>query len=164
MKKLLLVLLLWSWTTGSLSAQTNTPCQSETHSQFDFWVGEWSVYKTGTDTLLGTNSIRRILGGCVVEENWRGATGFEGKSFNTWNAVDSTWNQVWVDVSGATYHFSGTFQDGVMQLYGKAPNGTLFDMRYTPDPRAETVRQVWKASQDNGATWQVIFDGTYHKK
>lgn len=164
MKKLLLVLCLCSWAMLSLTAQNNSPCQSEAHSQFDFWVGEWSVYKTGTDTLVGKSSIQRILNGCVVEENWYGATGFEGKSFNTWNGVDSTWNQVWVDVSGATHHFSGMLEGNMMQLYGTAPNETRFDMRYIPDPTSGTVRQIWKSSQNNGKTWQVIFDGTYRKK
>lgn len=37
-------------------------------------------------------------------------------------------------------------------------------MRYTPDPGAGTVRQVWKPSQDKGATWQVVLDGTYRQK
>ena len=144
------------------------PCSSDAHSQFDFWVGEWEVFHATADTLVGRNTIKRILNGCVIEENWKGATGFEGKSFNTYNAADSTWRQVWVDVSGATYHFKGRYADKVMQMYGETTgsNGqtAYFDMSYTFDPTANTVRQVWKLSQDNKASWATIFDGIYRRK
>ena len=144
------------------------PCESAVHDQFDFWVGDWQVFKTGTDTIVGQNQINRILNGCVVEENWTGANGSAGKSFNTYNAQDSTWNQVWVDGGGNTYHFKGHFKDNVMQMLGDTTDGQgrpiHFDMSYTFDPKKETVRQVWKLSTDAGANWQVIFDGTYKKK
>ena len=152
----------------TLSAQNQQPCGTEAHRQFDFWIGEWTVYKTGTDTVAGHNSVRQILESCVMEENWTSATGWQGKSFNTYNPVDSTWNQVWVDQSGATYHFSGRREGDVMQLYGEttSPKGEpiLFDFSFRYDPEKDTVRQLWKMSKDEGGSWQVIFDGMYVKK
>ena len=149
----------------ALSAQNQQPCGTEAHRQFDFWIGEWAVYKTGTDTLAGRNAVRQILGSCVIEENWTSASGWQGKSFNTYNPVDSAWNQVWVDQSGATYHFSGRREGNVMQLYGETTTqkdeALLFDMAYHHDPEKDTVRQVWKMSKDEGGHWKVIFDGTY---
>jgi len=150
-----------------LSAQTQAPCSTDAHRQFDFWVGEWDVYHTTADTIVGANVIKSILNGCVVEENWTGGTGFVGKSFNTYNPVDSTWNQVWVDGSGATYHFSGKYQDGQMALKGASTTArgkVLFTLTFQPDRVADTVRQVWKMSTDNGAKWQTLFDGTYRRK
>lgn len=142
-------------------------CDSEAHHQFDFWVGEWNVYKTGTDTLVGHNAVRRILGGCVIEENWVGATGFEGKSFNTYNPQDSTWNQVWVDQSGATYHFSGRREGNSMRLKGdtfsRKGEPIQFTLEFHFDPKEGTVRQVWRMSKDEGGSWQVIFDGEYRR-
>ena len=90
---------------------SQTPCSSEAHRQFDFWVGEWNVYHAKEDTLVGKNHIKLLLNDCVIEENWTGGSGFQGKSFNTYNAQDSTWNQVWVDVAGNTYHFKGKYKD-----------------------------------------------------
>lgn len=152
----------------TLSAQNQQPCSTEAHRQFDFWIGEWTVYKTGTDTLAGHNSVRQILGSCVIEENWTSATGWQGKSFNTYNPADSTWNQVWVDQSGATYHFSGRREGNVMQLYGEATSqkgeNILFDFSFHYDPEKDTIRQLWKMSKDEGSNWQVIFDGTYVKE
>ncbi len=151
----------------NLSAQATLPCQSSAHNQFDFWVGEWNVFHTQADTIVGQNQIRKTLNGCVIEEHWTGASGFEGKSFNTYNPADSTWNQVWVDVSGSTYHFTGKYTDNVMVMQGKTAfkgKSVLFDMSYTFDPEAGTVRQIWKSSGDAGANWKVIFDGIYRKK
>lgn len=162
-KVLTIAFLLFS---SALMAQS--PCSSLAHSEFDFWLGEWEVYHTQADTLVGRNHIKKILNNCVVEENWTGASGFQGKSFNTYNPVDSTWNQVWVDMGGSTYHFTGRFKENVMQMYGETTNaqGKLvkLDMAYFFDKEKDTVRQVWKMSQDKGESWNVVFDGIYRKK
>ena len=119
------------------------------------------------DTIVGQNTIEKILNGCVVQENWTGSTGFKGKSFNTFNSNDATWNQVWVDVSGATYHFKGRLEDGAMVMKGNTLNNDrtiLFEMSYTPDKKTGHVRQLWKQSSDKGETWNTIFDGIYKKQ
>lgn len=150
-----------------LNAQAPTPCSGEGYQQFDFWVGEWDVFSTSADTLVGQSKINKILNGCVIEENWTGGTGFKGKSFNTYNSLDSTWNQVWVDVSGATYHFSGQYQDNKMSLKGETANKkgkALFTLTFENNQIDKTVRQVWKMSTDEGENWNVLFDGTYRPK
>ncbi len=73
------------------SAQQNKACDTPAHHQFDFWPGDWTVYHTRADTIVGYNSIRSILNGCVLEENWTGKSGFKGKSFNTYHPADSSW-------------------------------------------------------------------------
>lgn len=153
----------------SLAFGQPSACSGPEYRQFDFWVGEWDVYHPAADTIVGHNHIKNILNGCVIEENWTGASGFQGKSFNTYNPVDATWNQVWVDVSGSTYHFKGTFANGVMLMKGETINPqngqkVLFEMSYTPNEETQTVRQLWKSSADEGATWNTIFDGVYRKR
>lgn len=145
------------------------PCSDPAYRQFDFWVGEWDVYHPTADTALGYNHIKNILNGCVIEENWHGSTGWQGKSFNTYNPVDSTWNQVWVDQSGNTYHFKGRYDDNVMKMKGQTTNRNtgqpvLFEMTYTYDPEKQSVRQIWRSSNDEGDNWNTIFDGIYKKK
>lgn len=146
------------------------PCSAPEYRQFDFWVGDWEVFRPGTDTMVGTNHIKNILNGCVIEENWTGGGGnFQGKSFNTYNPVDSTWNQVWVDTGGNTYHFKGKYADNVMLMKGETISRRTgkkvhFEMSYTHDPEKDTVRQIWKTSADAGETWNTIFDGLYRKK
>lgn len=146
-------------------AQTSSPCEAEAYRQFDFWVGKWTVYKTGTDTIAGYSHIKNILGSCVIEENWKSnRSAFEGKSFNTYNPQDSTWNQVWVDNTGNTYHFKGKYEDNLMDMYGQSTaNGQTshFNMSFTYNEKEKTIRQVWKLSTDEQKNWRVIFDGTY---
>lgn len=151
-----------------MMAQNQSPCADEAHQEFSFWVGEWTVYKTGTDTIAGYSHIKNILGSCVIEENWKSTNSpYEGKSFNTYAPQDSTWNQVWVDNSGATYHFKGKYANQVMDMYGETSTkkGVLtFNMSFTYNEKEDTVRQVWKSSTDGGKSWRIAFDGTYKKK
>jgi len=64
---------------GSAAAQQKQPaCTATQHRQFDFWLGDWTVTdSTGTST-LGTNSITREEGGCLVHEHWTDADGSTG--------------------------------------------------------------------------------------
>lgn len=143
----------------------NGPCTSAAHGQFDFWIGSWNVF-TPDGKPAGHNTITRILDGCVVFENWKSAgSAFAGQSFNTWDPVAQTWNQTWVDTSGATIYFSGTRVDNVMTLSGERSDseGKLFDrMSYTINSDG-TVRQHWQQSRD-GKDWKTVFDGLYRKQ
>jgi hypothetical protein len=61
-----------------LAASTHSPepCSDPAQKQFDFWVGEWDLTWPGDksdETAHGTNSIKRILDGCIVEETFSGA-------------------------------------------------------------------------------------------
>src|ERR1700722_1080036 len=75
----------------SFAQQSSTPapqpnaCLLPEQKQFDFWVGEWDLtWPAAKEGQLdhGTNSIRRVLDGCVVEENFSaGSAGhLRGKS------------------------------------------------------------------------------------
>jgi hypothetical protein len=154
------------------SAQTSTaaaaqPCRSsEAYRQLDFWVGEWEVHGPKGKT-VGTSSVQLILNDCVVFENWTGAGGSTGKSFNLYNAQTHLWKQVWVDNQGNMLEFKGEFRDGAMRYSGEslAQNGKAVLDRLTFFPLAEgRVRQLWEQSPDQGKTWNTVFDGTYIKK
>ena len=46
-------------------------CAEAEQKQFDFWVGEWELTWPGQkpgETGRGGNSIKIVMGGCVVEE------------------------------------------------------------------------------------------------
>lgn len=140
-------------------------CADPAHAQFDFWIGEWKVTRPD-GTPAGTNRIEKILGGCVVFENWSSATsGYEGKSFNTYDPLSGKWNQVWVDTSGATLHFSGERRGEVMDMKGtqQTAEGPLqHRMSYTVNADG-TIRQLWQQSR-NGKDWETLFDGIYRRK
>jgi hypothetical protein len=156
----------------SIFAQTQSranasPCTTRAeHRQFDFWIGEWNV-ETPQGQRAGTNSIQRILDGCVIFENWTGAGGMSGKSFNFYNPAKARWQQTWVDDKGNVLELAGQFKDGAMRLEGEslAANRNKVMNRLTFFPLSpDRVRQLWEQSSDGGKTWSVAFDGAYIKK
>lgn len=130
---------------------------------FDFWVGKWDVTANGQPA--GTNDVRSILGDCVVFENWTGASGLEGKSFNYYDPGEGRWNQVWVDDTGSVIEFSGEVRDGNMHYTATTRNpatGAETLHRLTFFQNADgSVRQLWEQSSDEGQSWAVVFDGHY---
>ncbi len=150
---------------SSVAAQTAAPpagCEDAVHRQFDFWAGQWAVTGAANGNVAGSNTIEIILGGCVLQENWSGAGGTDGKSFNYFD--DGQWRQLWLDSSGNALELAGNLEEGSMVLRGESPardGGTAqHEIRY--EPREDgTVRQTWRASRDGGKNWNVLFDGIY---
>ena len=142
------------------------PCEQEEHSQFDFWLGKWTVYSVDGEK-QGTNHLQKIMGSCALQENWTSAVGStRGTSFNFYSPVRQSWNQVWIDNSGGQLFLEGKFKDGQMQLKG---NRTTRDGKNVVDRITWTpledgrVRQHWENSEDKGRNWSVVFDGYYQK-
>lgn len=148
------------------SAQAPQPCREAAHRQLDFWVGEWEVQGPKGKT-AGVSTVQLILNNCVVFENWTGASGYTGKSFNLYDARERKWKQFWVDDRGGMLEFTGEFRDGAMRYEGQsiAQDGRPVTDRLTFFPLAEgRVRQLWEQSPDKGKTWNTVFDGTYIRK
>ncbi len=149
-----------------LTAAAQTPsndaaprCLSAEHRQFDFWLGEWDVAQGGK--AAGRNSIRSILNGCAISEEWSGAGGFQGNSLNFYNADTKRWHQTWIDSQGQSLALSGQFEAGSMTLQS-APVDTLprHKISWTPMPD-KSVRQLWQVQDAPGADWKTLFDGKY---
>jgi hypothetical protein len=143
------------------------PCVYRPESRsFDFWVGDWDVTNGGAPA--GESHVERILGDCVVFENWSGANGFTGKSFNFYDAAKKRWQQTWVDNVGGLMEFQGEAKDGNIYFAGESvPPGQTAPVRnrmaFFPKGPDE-VRQLIEQSKDGGETWAVTFDGTYRRK
>lgn len=131
--------------------------------EFDFWIGEWDVYKSGTDTLVGQSVIQSIIDSMAIQENYHAVGGsYEGKSLNKYNPFSARWEQFWVDNTGLTLHIGGGYADGKMIMGSEA--GTLSNRITWHNNPDGTVRQVWEQSTDKGENWQLVFDGTYKRK
>ena len=154
-----------------LSAQmeiNRAPCQlgnpASPYRQFDFWLGEWNVFDQAGNP-VGTSRIERILGECVLLENWKGLGGGEGKSFNTWNPGQKRWEQYWVD--GVPIFFEGHLKDGEMRFRsdGVTRTGARKFRRLTFSKLSGgRVRQFSEASPDDGRSWAPESDFVYVPK
>src|SRR6201997_1467088 len=93
------------------------PCLLPQQQQFEFWVGDWDVSWPGakpSETGHGTNRITRVLGGCVVQENFSGGETMHlrGTSVSIFDSRTGNWKQTWVDNEGGYLDFIGEFKDG----------------------------------------------------
>lgn len=145
------------------------PCAEDPHYRaFDFWVGEWQVFNAQNQP-AGQSSIQRILGDCVILENWTDFFGNQGKSFNTYHAATQKWHQTWVDDKGRfTEYRNGAIEKDRMQVTTDdeiRPDGTKVRRRMTfTRISAHEVRQFGEQSVDGGQTWTTSFDLYYRRK
>ncbi len=145
------------------------PCAyAPEHRQFDFWIGDWDVTSSGA--LAGESHVERMLGDCVIYENWTGSQGVTGKSFNIWDSTTKEWRQTWVDSSGTLTEYHGRFVDGTMAYLAESlipgPDGKLTktQQKMTFFDQKGTVRQLGENSTDGGKTWSVAYDLLYTRK
>ncbi len=146
------------------------PCAYRSESrQFDFWIGEWDVFDpTRGMGRAGSSRIERILGQCVLLENWTGALGGSGKSFNLWNPDTGCWQQTWVDDSGRATYYDRSRIEGASIVFladAKGPGGAPLLLRLTFTPLGpDEVRQWGENSSDGGATWTTAYDLLYRRR
>lgn len=153
---------------SELNAQTQkAPCDAEKYQEFNFWVGDWNVYDT-QNKLIGTNKILKMQSNCVMQENWESKTSpNKGTSYNYYNGVDDSWNQLWVDNGGYSLILKGKLVDGKMILSSapaKGKNGDYINrVTWTPN-KDGSVTQVWDYLDTKGKIIQEAFRGIYKKK
>ena len=152
---------------ASLQAQNDCPCCTDAHRQFDFWVGDWIV-RDSQGNPLGENRITKREKGCLLMEQWKGAQGGTGTSYNYFDAIDSTWNQLWIDSNGGVLKLKGHFKSGSMILKSTLQKGSGADqfynlIRWTPNEDG-SVSQLWQIFDEHHKLLQTLFSGTYHRK
>ncbi len=167
---LVLILFLLA-TNGVLFAQANNNCSSPEAKQFDFWVGDWKAEWKNDDgsTATGSNTIRKILGGCVVEENFNGnpAISLIGRSLSLYNSRRNIWQQTWVDNEGSYLDFTGNFENGKMTLSRDAitPKGKTIQQRMVfYNIEKNKFDWDWEISKDDGKNWELKWRIHYTRK
>ena len=147
-----------------------TPCASEEHSAFDFWVGEWDVYPNGRDTKVADSKIEKLYSDCAIRENWMPLRGGGGGSLSNLDPDTGRWHQTWIGGGPGRVEFEGgTAGESTMVLVGYWPNvngpGQHAKVRMTYTVQDDgAVRQHGEASTDHGLTWTNSFDFIYRRK
>ncbi|HYM76689.1 MAG TPA: hypothetical protein VE377_11985 [Candidatus Dormibacteraeota bacterium] len=147
------------------------PCAAPQQKQFDFWVGEWNLTWPGEkpgETGHGTNSIKRTMDGCVVQENFSGddSMHLRGTSVSTFDTNSSRWKQTWVDNEGGYLDFTGEFKNGQMILQREAVrNGVKILQRMVwKNITPNEFDWSWEDSRDGGKTWEVNWPIHYKRR
>lgn len=152
--------------TAAQQGQALPTCDSEQHRQFDFWVGDWEVMNPRGQK-VGENNVTLIQNGCALHEDWHGAGGGTGESFNIYDRTRDVWHQTWVSGIGMLLELEGGLNDdGAMVLRGQSitRQGTVQERVTWSKESDGRVRQLWERSSDGGSTWAVVFDGMYVRK
>ena len=143
-----------------------TACDADEYRALDFWVGEWEVYRNGSDTLVARSRIEKLYGGCAIRENWMPLRGAGGGSLSGYDPATGRWHQTWFGSAPGPVFFEGGAADGRVVLTGRwpgsGPDGEDGLTRMTYSPAADgAVRQHGEFSADHGLTWVTTFDLLY---
>jgi hypothetical protein len=115
-------------------------------SAFDFWLGRW-VVTDPSDGSTGRNTVRRVLGGQVIEESFSfpGPDGkpYRGRSHSAF-VEGRGWCQTWVDSTGLYLDFVGGPVAGGMRLERQAVVAGV----------PVTQRMEWSSITAESLVWQ----------
>lgn len=161
-----------AWASGQQAAAPPNPCAASQQQQLSFWVGEWDLSWPGNqanEVQHGTNSVRRVLDSCVVEENFSGGADIplRGMSFSLFDTKAAKWKQTWVDNEGTYLDFVGEFKDGQMILSREVtrPDGTKALQRMVyKNIQPDEFDWSWEGSKDGGKTWTVVWPVHYKRR
>jgi hypothetical protein len=138
--------------------------------EFDFWIGDWTAFVTGTSNIAGYSRIDMASGGCMILENWTsaGAMPFNGKSINFIDASTGKWKQIWIGSNspGISEFLNGSYRDGAMrfEFEESIQDGKKQSVRFIfHNEGPDQVRQHHMTSADNGKTWSTTYDFTYKR-
>ena len=168
---LLLLILVSSGLAQQSNPPSPNPCTTAQQKQLDFWVGEWDLSWPGDKAGQidhGTNTIKRILDGCVVQENFSAQTSghLRGTSVSIFDSNASKWKQTWVDNEGGYLDFVGEFKDGQMILQREAvrQGQKILQRMVFKNITVNELDWSWESSPDGGKTWQVQWPIHYKRK
>lgn len=139
------------------------PCSIPEHHQFDFWIGDWDAFETGSSSPVARTQVDRILDGCVLREDYQDSSGHHGQSFTIYDASRKVWHQTWVTNRGELLILEGRLEGNDMVLSGldRTAEGKERLVRGTWRPIGGGVREFAARSLDSGKTWKEWFDITF---
>ena len=158
-----------------LAFGANAHAQSDNKTEwYRFWVGSWDLtwQDTNGQEGKGTNVVREVLDGTVIEENFEAIagsqTGYKGKSLSILSQPNGVWRQVWVDNQGGYIEFTGR-KDGDRYYFETevttTPAGAQVQSRMVfYDITENSLTWDWERTQDGGDTWILNWRIHYTKQ
>lgn len=153
-------------------SQPSPPCSQPEHSAFDFWLGTWELSWPAEqmggrpgERGSGTNRVERVLGGCVIEENFSVSDGsFRGHSVSVYDAGAGVWRQTWVDSSAGYIALTGRFENDRMILSTepvKRDDQVVVSRMVFRDIEPGSLSWDWQGSRDGGESWTDLWNIEY---
>lgn len=143
------------------AAEHASACSAPVYRQFDFFAGDWDTYDVQAQgKVVARNTVKIVLDGCVIHEDYRQNDGLHGESYSLYDAARKVWHQSWVTNHGGLLLLDGGMQGGRMVFEGverKAgkPDALVRAVWYR---QGDGVRETAERSLDGGKTWKTDFD------
>jgi len=151
-------------TNGLAATGANSCAANPANRQFDYWLGNWKIGSAGSPR-NAHSTVTLSLDKCLVIENWVGGAGHHGQNMFGYSADDKSWYGMFADNEGRVHVFtSGKVSDGAAEFEGtsRGPNdNSVLNRVKVTRLDANKVEQTWEKSNDNGATWNLVFRGEY---
>jgi hypothetical protein len=151
---------------GFAATDSDSCATNSENRQLDYWLGNWTI---GADGSSGNahSTVTLSLDKCLLVENWDGGRGHYGQNVFGYSADDKSWYGMFADNEGRVHLFtSGKVSAGSAEFEGtsRGPKGEsvlnrVKVIRLNPNK----VEQSWEKSNDNGATWDLVFRGEYSR-
>lgn len=162
----LLILVSYSSVFAQETTNDKCACCTETHEDFDFWIGDWTVYDSD-GKIIGTNSIQKEYDNCVLREQWESTGTTRGTSYNYYNTTDKTWNQVWIDSNGFSLELKGNYDVDKMVLRSdllSSEKGKFYHQITWINNGDGSVTQIWDVLSEKLEKTNELFKGLYKKR
>lgn len=134
------------------------------HTDFSFWVGDWDL-ETKVGQRVGRTSVVLQHNGFALTETWRLEGGRRGTTLTFYDPREDVWKQTLVSNKGRINYLTGRFEDGTMLLSGdfvtRDGQHGLRKIWMTPKGADQTVEYRVSESRDDGASWDVVFEGRW---
>lgn len=134
--------------------------------RLDFWVGNWTVTYPGMPG-SANSQVQLSLDKCLIIESWDGGKGHSGENFFAYSADDKKWHGLFADNEGRVHVFEGQVTAGAADFTGtsRGDDGRMVLNRIKVTRKTATeCEQSWEKSNDNGATWTMVFQGEYARR
>jgi C-terminal processing protease CtpA/Prc len=153
-KILLVVFLIFPVTTAvcqRASSRVNA-CQSPEVTAFDFQVGIWQEVNDAS-----VHEVKKILGGCVIQENWTGGSLNDAVALKSYDKGTQRWYLSWV--SSALIHqlWEGRKDSGHWRFYREwvLDGKPMLSRTYWTPLANDRLERIVEQSQDGGKTWRL---------
>ena len=100
-----------------LSAQASGPCETDdSYRGLDFLLGEWRLVSGGET--VGQSRVEKLEDGCLVAETWSLVDGASGRTYSSFDAVNSEWRRFSVSNGGVIVRSDGTLDGDALVIDG----------------------------------------------
>ena len=160
-----LIVLLSAAMLAAAGSPREQPCATAERHEFDFVLGNWLV-RDGSGRAVGTATIARAYGGCVLIETWLGAGSVtESLGIIGFQPESGRWHRDFLDPGGVVLSLAGQMEGPAMVMTGKEyrPEGVRMHRLSWQPGKDGTVEELWQTSSDDGRSWQLRFRGVFHR-